>query len=92
MAVDRDHHFFHGHVQLLGRGFNNADIGLMRHQPVDLVRVDMIVRQNLPHDIGLIFHGVFENLAAFHLDMARRLRRRWAAIGIKQFAPFTVRI
>lgn len=38
MQVDGNHNLFERDAQLLGRAVNNAAIGLVRNQPIDVVR------------------------------------------------------
>ncbi len=82
MFVHGDHHVVHGHVQLAGGGGDDADVGLVGHQPVDVGLLQAVgsqglvddaaegVDRHLEHLVALHFH---EGLAALeHLGMFRQ--------------------
>ncbi len=45
MPINRDHDLVHAHAQFLCRRLDDADIGLMWHQPIDVGFLQAIRRQ-----------------------------------------------
>ena len=68
MSVDRDHHPFHGQVQLACGGGDDPVVGLVRNQPVDLVPVHLVGLEGLVHDPPQGVHRHPEDFVALHLD------------------------
>ena len=50
VLVDGDDHAVHRHVEALGRRLDDAQVGLVRDQPVDRMRVDAVRGQRLFDD------------------------------------------
>ena len=66
MLVDGDDDALHRHVQPLGGSFDNAQVGLMRHQPVQCGLVQPIGHQSfIDHRIQCL-HRVLEDVVAGH--------------------------
>ncbi len=68
MPIDRDHHLVHRHVQPLGGGFDDAQVGLVRHQPIQVVLVQLVGVEGFLHDRIQGLDRVLEDLAALHQD------------------------
>ena len=68
MLVHRHNHLVHGQFELFGRALHDANIGLMRNQPIKICRCLMRFGQNR---IGSIFqhpHCQFKNSLPVHLQ------------------------
>ena len=81
----------HGHDGLLRRNsellsgrVDNPAIGLVGDQPVDFVGADAGGRQRLARDLRQIGHGVAEDLASLHSEVAGGLGGGDAAIHIER--------
>ena len=68
MFVDGDDHAIHRHVETLGRGLDNAQIGLMRNQPVDRVAIEIIRGERLLDDAVERLDRDLEDFATLHDD------------------------
>ena len=71
MAIHRHHHTPRLQVQLLAHGFNDAQIRLMRHQPINIGMRQLIGRQRLIHHRRKFGHSVAKNFLASHAQHAR---------------------
>src|SRR5690606_32503008 len=63
VRIDGDHHFFGGNTQLARQEIEDADVGLVRDQPVDIGHVDAglgadVARRPVEHRDGLLEHGL----------------------------------
>src|SRR4030067_92574 len=67
MPVHGHDHVVHGHVELAGRGGDNAVIGLMRHKPGDVALFEAVLLERLVHDAPEGVHRDLEHLVALHL-------------------------
>jgi len=94
MLGDGQYDALHRYVEPFRRRRNDAQVSLMRHEPVDLALLEIIGFQNL------IYHTLerpdcdLENLIAFHVHRcALALIRgfRYSAIGFEQLAVTAVR-
>jgi hypothetical protein len=62
----------------------DAGIGLMRHQPVDLVSLHPDILEHLAQHRGQVGDGMAKHLAALHAQLAHSARGARAAIDIEQ--------
>ena len=77
--------------QFFGGCINDAGIGLMRHDPVDIRSGVKLGRsQRFVHHARQIGHGMTKNLAAFHTQFANGAGRRRPAIDIKQLVMLSI--
>ena len=83
MPVDRDDDLVFGNAELLRRCFDDPAIGLVRHEPVDLVARNAGCGEGLFDHVGDHADRVLEHFAAFHAQMAGGARRRRPAIDIE---------
>ena len=83
VAIDRDHHFFRSDAELVRGTVDDALIGLVRHEPIDIGSGVARRLEGIFDDVGDHRHGVLEHLAALHAQMADCLGRRWPTIDIK---------
>src|SRR5262249_25831263 len=65
------------------RVIDDALVGLMRHEPIDIAGAVAGSFERVLDDIGYHCHRVLEDSTAFHPQVADRLRRRWTAIHIE---------
>ena len=89
MLVHRHNHLVHGQFELFSRALHDANIGLMRNQPIKICRGLMRFGQNC---IGGIFqhpHCQFKNSLPVHLQQrasnhlaARNLARGTQNVGV----------
>ena len=91
VEVDGDDHLFARDAELVGRGVDDAAVGLMRHEPVDVGGGSRRRPRNSLDDVRHHADGVPEHLLAFHAQMADRLRRRRAAVDVELGAVAAVR-
>ena len=72
VPIDVDHHLVHRHAGVLGGGLDDANVGLVRHQQIDLVRRQPARVRAWSHASLMRAHGGLEDLAARHPDELRR--------------------
>ena len=65
------HDLLRRQVQALAHAVDDAPVGLVRHQPVDLGGGDAVGRDGGVDRLGQLDHGMAEDLAALHAQMAR---------------------
>ena len=90
MAVDGDDDALGRKPQFASGALENALVGLVRHQPVDVADGQAVGFQGLEGDVGEIGDGMLENLASGHLNGADGLGRRRPAVNKKQFSLTSV--
>ena len=66
MAIDGDDAFVHCQAKLLGSGLQDANVCLMRNQPVDILRGQSGLCQYFLRDIGEHSYRELENCLAVH--------------------------
>lgn len=66
MAINSHHNLVHGHIQFAGRGGNDAQVCLMRYQPVDVGFSHLIGLQGFIHNLAKGVYRNLEHLVAFH--------------------------
>ena len=69
MLAHGHHHLLHGQVQLAGRGLDDADVGLVRDEPVDGGLVEAIGLQGLVDDAAQGVDRHAKDLVAAHLQI-----------------------
>ncbi len=69
MAIHRHDHPIHRHVQPLGRGGDDAQVGLMRNQPVDVRARQPVCIQGFIDDGIQRLDRELEDLVAGHVDL-----------------------
>ena len=77
-------------AQFAGGGVEDSRIGLVRHDPIDLARIEASFDQHLGQDVGEIDDRVTEHLAALHAQFADGAGRGRTAIDIKHVAVAAV--
>ena len=95
MALDGGHDFFHAQPEFLRRCLYDANVRLMRNQPIDIGRLQMIGGERFLGHFTERFHRKLEHRAAIHLQQrpaaylaaAHRPRHRQdvgiAAVGVQ---------
>jgi hypothetical protein len=81
MLGHRQQHFFHGEFQFFCRALNDADIGLVRHQPIKVAvmqsgfgqhctgRVFQHTHRKLEHALAVHFqHRIAQNFTPLHMS------------------------
>ncbi len=91
MVLERQYDLVHAHLQPLGGGLDDPDVGLVRHQPVNGAPVELVRGQRLVDDALECPDRDLEDLVALHLDVrplqvARPLGLRRAVRVIKEIA------
>ena len=71
VAIDGDHHPLRRQAELAAHRVDDPQIGLVRHQPVDVALRQPVGGERLVHRLGEPDHRVAEHLAAVHHQMAR---------------------
>ncbi len=92
MTINRHNHLILGNTKLARRTIENALVGLMRHQPVDIARLQAGIGQDFADNAGKVCHSVAEDFLTFHAQMPDGLGRRWPAINIKQLILAAIRM
>ena len=64
MVTYGNHHSIHRHPQFFGGGVDNADIGLVRNQPIDVRLLQSIGGQRFVHDAAEGVDGHLEDLVS----------------------------
>ena len=62
-----EYHFFHAEFEVFGSAFQNAVVGLVRHQPIDLLGSEAGFGNHVFGHFGQRFHGKFKHAGAVHL-------------------------
>ena len=83
MPVDGDHHLLARDAELVGGGVDDAAVGLVRHEPVDVGGGDAGVVETGLDDVGDHADGVLEHFPALHAQMADRPGGRRAAVDVE---------
>ena len=77
-------------AEALGHGGEDALVGLVGHEPVDVLDAEARVGSCGLHAFGDLPDGVLEDLVADHAEMTNGLRGGRAAVDKKQVAITTV--
>ena len=72
MAIDGDNHALRRQAELAAHGVDDADIGLVRDQPVDVAAGEGVGGQRLVHAFREALHGVAEHFAPVHAQLGRQ--------------------
>jgi hypothetical protein len=83
VLVQGNHDSVLGNTQFSGRSFQNASIGLMGHKPVNISWNQSGLGNCLGHHTRNVGDRVFENLAAFHAQVANGFSGGRPAINMK---------
>lgn len=83
MPVNGDDDALMVNAELVGGGVDDATIGLMRHEPVDIGASQPRLLEGVPDRLRQIDDGVAEDLLALHAQEADGLGRTRAAIDIE---------
>ena len=83
MVLNCHHDSLHRHLHAPCRGLDDADIGLMRHDPVHILAAHPDLGERGFSGFGQFFHCVAEDFLARHVQMPR-CPGRGAAIDVKQ--------
>ena len=54
---------------MLGRGFDNALVGLVRHNPIDFIHADTGLCNHFFRHFGQCFHGKLKHARAVHFHI-----------------------
>src|SRR3990167_4947106 len=90
VPVDGDDDLVFGKFEALGAGFDDPDIRLMRHEPVDLLAFPLRALRHFKYGVGNFLNGVAEYFLAVHPHLADRRGRGGAAVGEKMFGEPSV--
>ena len=90
VLVDRDNDLFGRQVELARGRIEDACIGLVRHDPVDIGSLRPCIHQNFAQHVGKVHDRMAEDLAALHAQLADLAGRRGPAVDIEQVAMRTV--
>ena len=74
MFVDGDDNTIHRHFEFARRRRDNADIGLVRHQPVDIVFFKLIGTQRFINDTTECIDGDLKHFITLHMDITVTFR------------------
>ena len=91
MVLHRHHHPVHRDLHPLGGGLDDADIGLMRHDPVDVIGTQPRLVQGGMRRLGQLFDSMAKYFAALHPQFPRR-PGGYATIDIQQVAKLPVAV
>src|SRR3546814_12601722 len=84
MLVDRDDDLFGRKPQLLGGGVEDALVGLVRHDPIDLVGAVSGDGEHLVEDVRQVHDRMAKHFLALHAKLADRAGVGNAAIDIEE--------
>ena len=88
VQLNRLHHFFRRDAKFMRRGVDDPLVGLMRHEPVEVLRRQPGVGEGVDHHIGHLADREAEDLLALHAHIAGGPGGGRAAIDIKlRFMP-----
>lgn len=88
MSVERHDNIIHRHTQLFRRRADNAQVSLMRYQPVQRRTVEIIGFQRFINDVRKLGHRDFKYFVTRHRQMNRVF---WVhAIGVRQRQQFAI--
>ncbi len=77
-------------ADLAGRGIQDALVGLMGHEPVDVGGGNIVGAEREVDGVGHIRDRMTEDFAAFHTQVAGRHRLRRAAVDVEQIVMAAV--
>src|SRR3546814_5026846 len=83
VAIDSHHHLFRRQMQPMTHAVDDAAIGLVRHQPVDLALGDAVGGDGGVDRLGELHDGVAEDLLALHAQQPRGAGGGWPAIDVR---------
>ena len=92
VAIDGDYHPLRRQAELPPHGVDDAQVGLVRHQPVDIPPLQPVGRERLIHRFGKPDHGVAEHLAPIHDQMPRSVAASDGAVDIQDVAQRALRM
>ena len=76
MVLNRQDHFLHRQIEFLCRRLDDANVRLMRDEPVELLLGNTCSFERFGRDVAQSIDRDFEDLAAFHHD------RRFVRAGL----------
>jgi len=82
VLVNGDNHLFFSQIELLRGGIDNALVGLMGDEPIDVFSRNSGFRKLCLDDVGDHADSMLEDLPALHSEMANGLCRGRSAINI----------
>ena len=83
---------FGGQAEFSSHGIDDPAVRLMRNQPVDICRDEIVGAQSLVDDLAQALNGMTKDLAALHPQKARARGRGGAAVDIKNVVLAAVRM
>ena len=86
MAIDGDYHTVRWQAELPAHRIDDAQVGLVRHQPVDIPPLQPVRCQCLIHGHGNPHYRVAKHLATVHYQMARSVVASDRAIDVQDIA------
>src|SRR3546814_213212 len=92
MLANSDDDLLRRQADTLRRAVENALVGLMRHEPVDIGGSEPGRRQRFLDGVGDIDDGMAKDLPALHTHMAGGLRRGRATIDIELLLEASIRM
>ncbi|MNZ94254.1 hypothetical protein D3C78_1133560 [compost metagenome] len=90
MAIQGQDHLVQPHAQFPSGGVDDAEIGLVRYQPVELARIDAGSGQGLGHDLAQTGNRHLEHVIALHIHVGFELGARHAATGLRQLQQLAI--
>ena len=73
MILHGDDHFLHRQAELVGRRLDDAQVGLVRNEPVDVAALDSILRQRFVDQLRQRPDGNLEHFVPLHLQAVGRV-------------------
>ena len=94
MCSNRDDHIVHAQAEFLGGCFHDANVGLVRHQPVNVRTGEFIFFKHFFDHFAQNFYCKFKNGLAFHLDerIALHFSVLNIALGFQHAAMAAIRV
>ena len=90
--IDRNNDFFRRQTQTFPHTFDNANISLMRHQPVNFFFIHPGDFQSIFRRFGERNHRMLKDFFTIHADHTGRLRQRNAAGSFQMLILATIGI
>ncbi|MNP68927.1 hypothetical protein D3C76_1649530 [compost metagenome] len=88
MTIERHNNVIHGHAQLFRRGADNAQVRLMRYQPVQSRALQIVRFQRFVDNMGQFCYRNLEHFIACHRQVNGVIRID--TIGIRQRQQFAI--
>ncbi len=90
MPIDRDDHPLRRQAEAAAHRVDDPQVGLVRHQPIDVAPGQPVRRQRLVHRLGQTDDRVAEHLATVHHQMAGTVGPTDGAINVEDVAEIAL--